>query len=135
MKTIQNRIAGFSLRHIDSITKFTVESGNGANITIDFAYKDFSRNIAVTLTCVFTEYVLPGDYGLYVPDLFALETLTITNIADWGWETARWRVANIDDDGGVLFEFYCRDIAVVNIADANFPPHSAAFSNGDQTSL
>jgi hypothetical protein len=123
IEEIQKIIRNFNLRRLQEVSKITIQNDNGKkSILMEFQYQE-KNGSQYQIGLQFLNYLRKddnsGDNSPDIDDLFNIERLNFTDVYEYQWENIKWIVANLDEDGFTLFEFYCEEIRVEFIRQTN----------------
>ena len=108
---IKNFIADFNIRRLHRVLKVIIDNGKEISLLLEFEYISFIESKKkYQFGILFKNFKMQN--GLDFEYLLNIDNLKIKNISDFQWEKIYWHIIDEDDDGSILFEFYCEDISL-----------------------
>ena len=108
---IKNFIADFNIRRLHRVLKVIIDNGKEKSLLLEFEYNSFIESKEkYQFGILFKNFKIQN--GLDFEYLINIDNLKIKNISDFQWEKVHWHIIDEDDDGSILFEFYCEDISL-----------------------
>ena len=114
MLIAERYIGEFKAENIRSIRTFTLRNTDvsSASMDFEFEYVNDATQETFLIGMIFYGCRFSGDYTMDVTELLDVNAIEFVNISDRQWEDIKWKIQDCDDDGTVLFKFYCREIRV-----------------------
>lgn len=110
---IEQSIKSFDVKLLTDVKQVTVDNTSDTSIFIEFSYIDYKDNgKQYFIGIMFENVILNSSTNVDLFNLLNMNSLSFEDISISNWERINWIVTDSDDDGVVLFSFYCENVSV-----------------------
>ena len=113
MSKIISELCKFDIENIYSASKIIVDNFEQLDILVHFKCRNPNNDSGYTKQYLFKGCRCEDESGIDILKILDINNLSMENISSYGWENLKWLIIDVDDDGGILFKFYCASVTEV----------------------
>ncbi|MGM5629625.1 hypothetical protein O2K51_01885 [Apibacter raozihei] len=110
---IKQYIKNFNIRLLTDVLQLIINNIDNRTMFVEFRYIEYKNSKKqYNIGILFRNLKFNQNIDLGLNNLLNINKLNFENITQNCWEEINWSVTDSDDDGVILFAFYCEDICI-----------------------